>query len=131
VPFLVLGCIVAVEGAGRFWSVTAVVALIGGAGTWVVNVPGTLTVGASVLVFGYFGYILLRAFTVGGMAHRIGYAVVAVVVVTLYGGSMLTGILPTQQGVSWQAHLFGAVGGGVAALLARPRRSEAAEIAGR
>lgn len=118
-PFLVLGCLVAVEGARRFWTVTAVIAVIGGLGTWVFNAPGTLTVGASGLVFGYFGYIVMRVFAPAKVAHRILYAVVALVVIVLYGGTMLAGVVGVSEGISWQAHLFGAVGGGVAALTGR------------
>lgn len=121
-PLLVLGCLVAMEGAGRFWITTAVIALIGGAGTWVVNAPGTLTVGASVLVFGYFGYVVLRAITPGRLAHRLAYGAIAVIVVVLYGATMVSGIIGVGPGVSWQAHLFGAVGGGVAALFGRAGR---------
>ncbi|MFS0910265.1 rhomboid family intramembrane serine protease [Microbacterium sp. 179-I 3D2 NHS] len=124
VPFLVLGCLVAVEGARRFWAVTAIVAVVGGLGTWLVNAPGTLTVGASGLVFGYFGYVVMRVFAPGRVAHRILYAVIALVVIVVYGGSMLAGVFGAAQGVSWQAHLFGAVGGGAAALAARRRRPE-------
>lgn len=123
IPFLVLGCLVAVEGARRFWAVTAVVAIIGGIGTWVVNVPGTLTVGASGLVFGYFGYVVMRVFAPGRVSHRILYAVIAVVVIVLFGGSMLAGVFGVAVGVSWQGHLFGAIGGGVAALARRQPRS--------
>ncbi len=115
-PLLVLGCLVAVEGARRFWFVTLVTAVIGGLGTWLVNVPGTLTVGASVLVFGYFSYVVVRVFSPRPMAHRIVYALIALIVIVLYGGSMLTGIIGVSAGVSWQAHLFGAVGGVIAAL---------------
>jgi len=115
-PLLVLGCLVAVEGAGRFWFVTAAAALIGGAGTWLVNAPGTLTVGASVLVFGYFAYVVVRVFSPRPIAHRIAYALIALIVIVLYGGSMLTGIIGAGPGVSWQAHLFGGIGGGLAAL---------------
>lgn len=118
-PLLVLGCLVAVEGALRFWTVTAMAALIGGIGTWLVNAPGTLTVGASVLVFGYFGYVVLRVFSPARVAHRIGYAVIALIVIVLYGGSILTGIVAAGAGISWQAHLFGAVGGGAAAFIGR------------
>ncbi|WP_448712288.1 rhomboid family intramembrane serine protease [Microbacterium profundi] len=121
-PLLVLGCLIAIEGAGRFWMVTAVTALVGGAGTWLLNTPGTLTVGASVLVFGYFAYIVVRVFSPRPIAHRIAHALIAVIVLVLYGGSMLAGIVGVGPGVSWQAHLFGAVGGGVAAL-AGARRS--------
>ena len=122
VPFLILGCLVAVEGAGRFWTVTAIVAVVGGAGTWVFNAPGTLTVGASVLVFGYFGYVVMRVFSPGSrVAHRIGYAVVAVAVIVVYGGAMFAGVFGAGEGVSWQAHLFGAIGGVVAAFTGRRR----------
>ncbi len=119
VPLLMLGCLVAVEGAKRFWAVTAVVALVGGIGTWFVNAPGTLTVGASVLVFGYFGYIIMRVFAPGRVAHRIAYAAIALIVAVLYGASMLTGIFGAGAGVSWQAHLFGAIGGGLMAFSGR------------
>ncbi|MFD5213140.1 rhomboid family intramembrane serine protease [Microbacterium sp. NPDC058345] len=122
VPLLVLGCLVAVEGAGRFWVVTAVAALVGGAGTWLLNLPGTLTVGASVLVFGYFGYVVLRVFAPGRMPHRIAYAAIALIVIVLYGATMLAGIFAAAAGVSWQAHLFGAIGGGLAALAGGRRR---------
>lgn len=124
VPFLVLGCLVAVEGARRFWAVTVIVAIVGGIGTWLVNAPGTLTVGASGLVFGYFGYVVLRVFLPGRVAHRILYAVIALIVISLYGGSMLAGVFGAADGVSWQGHLFGAVGGGVAAFAARRRRAD-------
>src|SRR5690606_28591297 len=119
VPFLVLGCLVAVEGARRFWAVTAIVAIVGGIGTWLVNTPGTLTVGASGLVFGYFGYVVLRVFMPGRVTHRVLYAVIALIVISLYGGSMLAGVFGAAEGVSWQGHLFGAIGGGVAALAGR------------
>lgn len=118
-PFLVLGCLVAVEGARRFWLVTVIVMLVGGAGTWLVNAPGTLTVGASVLVFGYFGYVVMRVFAPGRVPHRLAYAAIAGIVVLLYGGSMLAGVVFVRAGVSWQAHLFGAVGGAVAAFAGR------------
>ncbi len=125
VPFLVLGCLVAVEGTRRFWAVTAFAAVVGGLGTWLVNAPGTLTVGASGLVFGYFGYTVMRVFAPGRVSHRILYAVIALVVIGVYGASMLAGVVGVRDGISWQAHLFGAIGGGLAAFVGRstPRRS--------
>jgi membrane associated rhomboid family serine protease len=121
VPLLVLGCLVAVEGARRFWAVTAMAAVVGGIGTWLVNTPGTLTIGASGLVFGYFGYVVVRVFAPGRVAHRVLYALIALIVIALYGGSMLAGVFGAGEGVSWQAHLFGAVGGGLAAVVGRRR----------
>ncbi len=125
IPFLVLGLLVAAEGVGRFWAVTGVVALVGGIGTWAINAPGTLTVGASVLVFGYFGYLLVRAFVGRGGAHRVRNVFIAALVVIVYGVTMWGGIFPHAPGISWQAHLFGAIGGGLAAVLLRPRDSSA------
>lgn len=124
VPFLVLGCLVAVEGTRRFWAVTAFAAVIGGLGTWLLNAPGTLTVGASGLVFGYFGYTVMRVFAPGRVSHRILYAIIAVVVIGVYGASMLAGVVGVREGISWQAHLFGAIGGALAAFVGRggPRR---------
>jgi membrane associated rhomboid family serine protease len=124
VPFLVLGCLVAAEGARRFWAVTGIIVVIGGIGTWAVNAPGTLTVGASGLVFGYFGYLVLRVFAPGRVTHRILYAVVALIVIGVYGAAILAGVFAAGAGVSWQGHLFGAIGGGLAAFAARraPRR---------
>lgn len=123
VPFAFLGLLVALDGVGRFWGVTAIVAVVGGLGTWIVNAPGTLTVGASGLVFGYFGYLLVRAFVARSLGHGILYALIALAVAALYGGTMLAGIFGAAQGISWQAHLFGAVGGGIAAIATRPRRT--------
>jgi membrane associated rhomboid family serine protease len=123
VPFLVLGVLVALDGVGRFWAVTAIIALVGGFGTWIFNAPGAVTVGASGLVFGYFGYLLVRAFVARSLGHGILYAVIAVAVAVVYGSTMLAGILGAADGISWQAHLFGAIGGGIAAIAARPRRS--------
>ncbi|WP_349828778.1 rhomboid family intramembrane serine protease [Brevibacterium litoralis] len=126
VPFLVLGLLVALDGVRRFWLVTVIVAVVSAVGTWVVNVPGTLTVGASGLVFGYFGYLLVRAFIARSLGHAILYAVIALVVGVAYGSSMVVGILPIHQGISWQAHFFGAVGGGLAVWLFRPRKEASA-----
>ena len=119
VPFLVLGCLVAVEGARRFWVVTVFAAVVGGLGTWIVNAPGTLTVGASGLVFGYFGYLVMRVFAPGRISHRILYALVGLIVIGVYGATMLAGVFAAASGVSWQGHLFGAIGGGVAAFAGR------------
>ncbi|WP_029150172.1 rhomboid family intramembrane serine protease [Microbacterium indicum] len=124
-PLLVMGGIASLDGVRRFWSVTLLAAIVSGVGAWVFNAPGTLTIGASGVVFGYFGYLLARAFVAPSLGRGIVYAIVAVVVAIAYGGVMLTGIFGAAQGVSWQAHLFGAVGGALAAWILRPRRAQA------
>ncbi len=121
VPFLVLGMLVAFEGAGRFWLVTLIVAVVGALGPLFLSAPGTITVGASGLVFGYFAYLITRVFVVREMRHRLLFGVVAVVVALLYGSAMLAGIFAAGAGVSWQGHLTGALGGVAAALVLRDR----------
>lgn len=124
VPFLALGALVSLEGARRFLLVTAAAALVGGVGTWLFSAPGTVTVGASGLVFGYFGYLVARGLFVRSAAHRWLYLAIGLLVVLVYGGSMLQGLLPIYPGISWQGHLFGGLGGVLAALPAVRGRRE-------
>lgn len=115
VPLLVLGFLILLSGVARWLAVTAIVWIVGGLGTWLTGGFNTLHLGASVLVFGWLVYLLLR----GVFSRRVGQIAVGVLVLLLYGGA-LWGVFPGQPGISWQAHLFGAIGGGLAAyLLAR------------
>lgn len=110
VPLLVLGYLILLSGVPRWVVVTAIVWLVGGLGTWLVAPPGTIHLGASGLVFGWLTYLIARGFFTG----RPGQILVGVVVFLFYGGALL-GVLPGQPGISWQGHLFGAVGGLLAA----------------
>lgn len=126
IPSLVLGLLVAAHGVARFWIVTGVVMVTSATSAFVINMPGTLTVGASGLVFGYFGFLIVAAFCASTWGQRIIQAVVALIVMGIYGGSMLMGIVPTVGFVSWQGHLGGLIGGVLAAwLMAKWLRAEA------
>jgi membrane associated rhomboid family serine protease len=118
-PLLVLGTLVAVESRGLFWRVTAAVAVLGGLGTWLIAAPGTVTIGASGLVFGYLGYLLV----VGIRTRHWRDLLVGGLVLVAYGG-LLAGALPwaVDGNVSWEAHLCGAVAGGLTAWWWAPRR---------
>ncbi len=115
-PLLVLGFIAALRGIARFLAVAFAIIVIGGLGVWLVAPAHTNTAGASGLIFGLFSYLLVRGF----VDHRALDVVVGLCVGLLYG-SILWGALPTAQGVSWQGHLFGLVGGVVAAFAFRER----------
>ena len=109
-PLLVFGFLVLMAGVARWLAVTAVVWVVGGAGTWLTGQPGSVHIGASVLAFGWLVYLLLR----GAFSRRVGQVLLGLVLLLLYGG-LLLGALPGRPGVSWQGHLFGALGGAAAA----------------
>lgn len=110
IPFLVLGATIAWAGLKRVASVTVIVALVGGLGVWLTAPAGSLTVGASGIVFGYATYLMARGF----FSRRPTHLLVGVAVLAVYGLSLLISLVPTP-GVSWQGHLFGALGGLLAA----------------
>ena len=120
VPLLVLGFLVALAGLRR-WVVTAlVVVLCSGLAAWLLSPPGTMTLGASGLVFGFLGYLLVR----GWWTRDWRQVLVGLVVFTVYG-SILWGVLPTDPSVSWQGHLGGFAGGVLAAWLQHGRTARA------
>jgi membrane associated rhomboid family serine protease len=120
VPFLTLGWLVMWRRTLDFWIVSAIAAVIGGLGTWLIGPSNSVHVGASGVIFGYLGFLLSR----GYFERNFSSMALSVAVGVLYGG-LLWGVLPQQQGISWQGHLFGFIGGVVAArLLAEPRVSK-------
>jgi len=122
VPFAVLGWFVIMQGVREFWVVTGVTAVASGLGMWLFGSNGSVHIGASGLIFGYFGFLLLR-----GYFERSASAVFwALIVVLLYGG-MIWGVLPGHIGISWQAHLFGFIGGGFSAHLLANHKSDSLE----
>ena len=110
VPFAVMGFVIALAGALRLISVAAIVMLVGGLGTWLVAPAHTIHIGASGVVFGFATYLLSR----GVFSRNLLEIAIGVAVAVLWGGALLGGLAP-QEGISWQGHLFGAVGGVVAA----------------
>jgi membrane associated rhomboid family serine protease len=117
VPFLVLGFAIALNGAARVLAVTGIVMLVGGLGTWLVGSENSVHIGASGVVFGYAAYLVSRGvFNRSALELAMGAVVVAV-----WGSALLSGLLP-QDGISWQGHLFGGIGGVVAAAALRRDR---------
>jgi len=117
IPLILLGTFVLAAGTQRFvWS-TILIALVSGLGVWFVGNPRTVVIGASGIVFGYLGVLLAR-----GVVERSWWNIAVGVLIGLLYGWQLIGVLPTRERVSWQAHLFGFVGGVAAAIIFRRRR---------
>lgn len=123
VPFAVLGFVAAFRGPGKFLLMNLIVILIGGLGVWLTGPPDSETLGASLLVFGYLGYLLGR----GLFERHLGDTLIAVAAFALYGG-ILYGVLPTDRMISWQGHLFGLIGGLVASYVLRRRKPREALV---
>lgn len=119
VPFLAMGAAIALGGLVRVAVVTLIVATVSGFGTWLIAASNSVHLGASGVVFGYATYLVAR----GILSRRLSELAVGVVVIAIWGIGLLQGLLP-QDRISWQAHLFGAVGGVIAAV-ALVRRREA------
>jgi membrane associated rhomboid family serine protease len=126
IPFLLLGFAIALGGAARVVAVTVIVALVGGLGTWLFAPAGTIHIGASGIVFGYAAYLVAR----GIFSRSVAQIALGLVVLAVWGTTLLRGFVP-EDGISWQGHLFGAVGGVAAAWLlhGRDRRPAAREPA--
>ena len=115
-PFAVLGFLVLLGGFARWvWS-SLISVVTSGLTAWLLTPANTIILGASGLIFGWLTYLLFRGF----YSRKLSQVLVAAAVLVVYGG-MIWGVFPSQPGVSWQAHLGGAVGGVIAARLLHRR----------
>lgn len=111
-PGALFAYLIGYSGKRVFWEVTTFVLLIGGLGTWVFGGIGTNHIGASGLVYGWLAYLLVRGF----FNRSIGQILTGLILGFFYSG-LIWGVLPGTEGVSWQAHLFGAIGGIAAGMI--------------
>jgi membrane associated rhomboid family serine protease len=102
-----------------FFLVWACATVLGGIGTWLIAPAGSVHVGASGVVMGLMGFLIAR----GWFERRFLSIVGSIVMALIWGGTILGGLFPGDARISWQVHLFGLIGGIVAARLVRsPRR---------
>jgi len=109
VPFATL---ILMQDISSFFTVTIITALISGLGTWLIGSPNTNHIGASGVIFGYFGYCI----SIGFFKKKVSTILFSLIIIITYG-SMIFGILPAQIGISWEEHLFGLIGGIFSAFL--------------
>lgn len=108
--FLVLGWMVMLRNTNDFYFVSVFTAIASGLGTWLVGSPSSVHIGASGVIFGYFGYLLSR-----GYFEKSFVAIAISITIAMSYGSLIWGILPTRSYISWEGHLFGFIGGVLAA----------------
>jgi membrane associated rhomboid family serine protease len=114
-PLLVLGAIGMAVAPRRFLAASLAIVLVSGLAVWLVGRPNSIHIGASGLVFGWFGFLLTLGFAERSLRAILG----SVIVMALYGG-MIWGALPRLgTTISWEAHLFGALAGAGIALYGR------------
>ena len=117
-PLFVFGLLAAYRGVVKFLGVTLVVVVTSGLAVWLFQSNKELTVGASGLIFGYFGYVLAR-----GLIDRNLIDALAAVVMALSYAYILTVAIPGTPGVSWIGHLGGLAGGLASGWVFRTKRS--------
>jgi membrane associated rhomboid family serine protease len=117
-PFIVLGWLVMLRNINDFYFVSVISAFVGGLGTWLVGRPCSVHIGASGVIFGYFGYLLFR-----GYFERSFVAIAISIAIALTYGGLIWGVFPTQAYISWEGHLFGFIGGIIAAKILSPTKN--------
>lgn len=112
-PLLLLGALLAATTTRALVAMNVAVIALGGTLVWLLG-SSAIHIGASGLVFGWFGFLITR-----GLFDRSPVTLGASVLVGVFYGSIIWGVLPGQPGVSWESHLFGAIAGAAAAFLIR------------
>lgn len=120
IPLIVLLALLAGSRADSI-KVVAFVSLIGGALLWLFGRSNSIHIGASLLIFGLAAFLVIS----GMLERRTVPIIISLLVVALYGSTMLTGILPWQKGVSWEGHLFGGLSGSFVAWMLTRRNTGA------
>ena len=110
IPFAVLGWLVMLRDARHFTTVTLISMIASGGMAWLLGAPGSVHVGASGVIFGYLGFLMLS-----GWYARSPASILLSIIVTILWGGLAFGVMPGQAGISWQAHLGGFIGGVIAA----------------
>lgn len=115
-PLFVFGFLAAYRGVARFLGLSLLVAVSSGLTVWLFEHHATDTVGASGLIYGYFGYVVVR----GLFDRHLIDSLIGIVMGASFA-YLLTVAVPGTPGVSWLGHLGGLIGGLVGAWLLRDR----------
>jgi membrane associated rhomboid family serine protease len=117
IPFVMLGWFVMLRDSRHFIPVTAAGMIGSGLMAWIFGATGSVHVGASGVIFGYLGFLMLS----GWYARSVASIIISILVTVMWGG-LVFGVVPGHAGISWQAHLGGLIGGILAARAYRAPR---------
>ena len=112
IPFITLGWLTMLQEESDFYIASIASIIVGGIGVWIFGATNSVHIGASILIYGYLGFLLLR-----GYFQKNFPSIALSIFVAIAYGSFIWGVFPSQIGVSWQGHLFGFIGGAIAAKL--------------
>jgi len=115
IPLVILGALVLLRGLHEFIFVTLLTVIVSGLGTWLFGAGDAQHIGASGVIFGYFGYLVFRS----AFDRKLSSALITLGVAIAYGTAMVYSLVPSEE-VSWSAHFFGFVGGFLAARFRYP-----------
>ncbi|HEX4221325.1 MAG TPA: rhomboid family intramembrane serine protease [Pseudonocardiaceae bacterium] len=121
-PLFIFGFLAAYRGVKKFLGVSVLIIIVSGLGAWAISPAGDNTVGASGVIFGYLGYVLVR-----GVFDRHRIDIVIGLVMALCFAYQFTDLLPQNNGVSWQAHVFGFAAGIIGGWFFREKRPKKAK----
>lgn len=110
IPFLALGGLIAIRSLKDFAIITVITWVFSGLGVWLFGAGNSYHIGASGVIFGYFGFLVAR----GIFERQLVSILSAIVVAVLYGG-IIVGLNPFAAHVSWVGHLYGLASGAAAA----------------
>lgn len=116
IPILILGSILFYFYPKIAWKIILVSWLLSSAMVWIIGGEG-FHIGASGLVYALAGFIFLS----GVLRRQMKLLALSFLVAFVYG-SLFWGLFPIEEGVSWEAHLSGLVGGFLLAVRFRDHR---------
>ncbi|MDF1759917.1 MAG: rhomboid family intramembrane serine protease [Coxiellaceae bacterium] len=108
IPLFVLANLVLINGWHIFWSVTLDIVVLGGGLVWLFG-RRAIHIGASGLVMGYWGYLLVSA-----IYHFSVLTIILAALCLYYFASLYINVFPTSKRSSWEGHVFGLIAGVVA-----------------
>lgn len=108
-PFMTLSWFVLLRGFKTWLAVSVFIIILSGLLVWLLARPAH-HIGASGLIFGYFGYLVFLGF----FEKSFSSVIIASTILIIYGG-MIMGVFPLSARVSWESHLYGFLVGILAA----------------